>query len=193
MDKIKLDGFKGVGTTPNKKQILLSNTCRNFNDYVSSLKYRYDGNNKKIPHYIIDKKGTIYQLLDNSEYSRFFPNRQIGKHQIIISFENLGWLEKKPMSNYYINWIGNIYKEEPYSRKWRDYVYWDRYTEEQYKSCVMLCSELCEDLDIPYKFMEHNVITSSSLRFNGILTRSNFSSEYTDISAAFDFNKLKNI
>ena len=52
-----IDGFKPVGRYKKKKQIILTHTSRNLDDYISSLKYRYNGDNKKLPHFIIDREG----------------------------------------------------------------------------------------------------------------------------------------
>ena len=51
--------FKPSGRYRRKKQIVLSHTSRNVVDYMSSLKYRYNGDNKKLPHFVIDREGKI--------------------------------------------------------------------------------------------------------------------------------------
>ena len=90
----KLDGFKPVGNNKRKKQIILTHTSRVVNDYISSLKYRYNGNNKKLPHYIIDRSGNIFNIIEPNTYSNFFDNNKLNKNGIIITLENLGWLRK---------------------------------------------------------------------------------------------------
>ena len=115
----KLTDFKPVGNYKNKKQILLTHTARNIKDYISGLKYRLNGNYKKLPHYVISREGEIYQIIPPETYSNYIDIKTYNKSAIIISLENLGWLRKNPLKGGYINWIGNIYKDRIYERKWR--------------------------------------------------------------------------
>ncbi len=109
---VKYGDFQSDGKNQNKKQIILTNTSRNVKDYLQSLKYRYNGKYDKIPNYIVTREGKILQLLDNDEYGKYNGDPKIDQNSIVISIENLGWLEKEPLKNHYINWIGNIYKEK---------------------------------------------------------------------------------
>ena len=194
MNIIKIDGFKSSGKHKKKHQIILTHTSRNLKDYLSSLKFRYNGKFDRIPHYIIDRDGDIIQLLPNIGYGKFFNDENLNKNSIIISLENLGWLEKEPLKKGYINWIGNIYKGEVFERKWRDYLYWDKYTNEQIDSCVFLCKKLIEEFRIGKKFVGHNTKINGIEKFEGIVTRSNYFTETTDLNPSFDFEYfLKNI
>ena len=74
------------------------------------MKFRFNGDFKRIPNYIITREGKIIQLLGNTEHSEYFKNPNINRNSIIISLENLGWLQKEPLTDHYINWIGDIYK-----------------------------------------------------------------------------------
>lgn len=114
---IKHGKFKGVGKGRFKKQIVICHTAREVNEYLTSLEFRYNGKYDKIPNYLIKQDGEVLELLSSSYYSRFFSDESINKNSIIISLENLGWLDKKPLSNEYINWKGSIYKEVPYEKK----------------------------------------------------------------------------
>ena len=174
-----------------KNQKILTHTSRNILDYVQSLKYRLNGNYSKIPHFIIGRDGKIVQLLETDMVSNFFPDNNINKTSIIISLENLGWLEKQPLKNYYINWIGNIYKEKVFERKWRDYFFWQPYTDEQMKQCVNLTKDLSKKYDINLKCIGHNTRLKGSEKFKGILTESNFNEFSTNLSPAFDFEKFE--
>jgi hypothetical protein len=159
-----------------------------------SLKYRFNGKYDKIPNYIIDKEGKILETLSPEKYSKSFNNKNIDSKSIIISLENLGWLEKEPLKKGYINWIGNIYKGEVFERKWRDYLYWDKYTSEQTNSCIFLCKKLIQEFTIGKKFVGHNTKINGIEKFEGIVTRSNYFTETTDLNPSFDFEYfLKNI
>ena len=157
-------------------------------EYLTSLKYRGNGKYNKIPNFFIDKEGKILQLLKEEEFSKTFNNQILDKNSITICLENLGWLEKEPLKNGYINWIGNIYKGKPYEKKWRDFIFWDIYTEEQIESTNFLCKKLITELNIEKKFVGHNTKINGAEKVNGVLTRSNFFYSSTDLSPAFNFD-----
>lgn len=176
-----------------KKQILLTHTSRNLIDYMVSLRYRYEGKPLKLPHYLISREGKIIRLLDNFSNSNFSNNNKINSKSIVISLENLGWLEKVPLKNNYINWIGNIYNGEIVNKKWRDYFYWQSYTEDQMINTAYLCKNLSEELNVELNFIGHNTKVKGCESFLGILTRSNFDEFSTDLSPAFNFEEFKKL
>ena len=177
-----------------KKQIILCHTSREVEEYLASLKFRYNGKYDKIPHYVVKKDGDVLQLLENSKAPNFFYNEKINNNSIIISLENLGWLERKPLSSDYINWKGSIYKGAVYEKKWRDYFFWDIYPEKQLESLVELCLNLCDELQIEKRCSGHNTKMDGMINFEGIASRSNFDSRFTDLSPSFNFeNFLKKI
>lgn len=189
----QLTGFNSVGRNKRKKQIVLTHTSRNVTDYISSLKYRYNGKYDKIPHFIIQKDGRVFQMIDPSLYSNILDSEQQNKHSIVICLENLGWLKKNPLNPSYVNWIGDIYKEGIYERKWRGHFFWEPYTNKQMESLVELSLYLCEMFSIPASCIGHNVKLDGIEKFEGIVTRSNFTTDNTDLSPAFDFDYFKKI
>jgi N-acetyl-anhydromuramyl-L-alanine amidase AmpD len=104
-----------------------------------------------------------------------------------VSFENLGWLEKEPLKNHHINWLGSIYKEKVFDRKWRDFFFWEPYTKKQLEKAAILCKTLCEKHSIEKTCLGHNTKINRMETFKGILTRSNIDEDVTDVSPAFDF------
>ena len=188
VDIQKYGKFKGAGKQKKKHQIILTHTSRNISDYLQSLKYRYNGEYDKIPHYVVTREGVILQLLTNSEYSNYFSDPKITQGSIIICLENLGWIQKEPLKDYYVNWIGDIYKGKTYDKKWRDYYFWHPYTDEQMNSTVELCNKLFEDMSIKRQSIGHNTKINGSNKFEGVVTKSNFDTNYTDVSPAFNFD-----
>ncbi len=170
-----------------KTQIILTHTSRNIEEYLTSLKYRHNKNYDRIPHFVIDKSGNIINTLDVNQYTKYVGIPVYDKQSIIISLENLGWLEKEPLKKHHINWIGSIYKEKVVDKKWRDYFFWEPYTKIQLEQTAKLCKKLSEDLSINLTCIGHNTKTSRMETFNGILTRSNIDDDATDVSPAFDF------
>jgi hypothetical protein len=195
MRTLKLRNFESKGVSQEKKQIVLTHTSRKIGNYISSLNYRYI-KNKKIPNYLISREGDIYKLLDDYEYTDFFENKS-DRQIISISLENLGWLEKVPLQSYHINWCGDIYYGDIFSRKWRDYFLWQPYTDIQVKKLSELCIDLLEKYSIDKKIIGHNTQVDFIENFRGICTRANFNKTHTDLSPAFDFEnfekKLKDV
>ena len=173
-----------------KSQILLTHTSRPLMDVMVSIKYRFGGKPHKLPHYFIDRDGKVIQVLDNKQNGNFSSNDRVNTKSIVICLENLGWLEKKPLTNYHINWIGNIYKGSAYEKKWRDYFLWEPYTEIQMQSAAELCIKLVTEHKIEKKCIGHNTKIDNVNKLGGIVSRSNFETIYTDVSPAFNFEKF---
>lgn len=185
--------LKSTGEELNKKQIILCHTSREVEEYLTSLLYRYNSKFDKIPNYVIKKNGEIVKLLKDEEYSNLFKNHNINKFSIIISLENLGWLEKTQLKNEFINWKGTIYKDKVFEKKWRDYAFWDKYSDEQYSSLLELCDVLLNKFDINKNVIEHNAKIDGIENFSGIVSKSNFSFWCTELNPSFQFEKLKKL
>lgn len=183
----KFGEFKPIGKQKKKKQIILCNTLREAGEYLTSLKYRHYGNYDKIPNYLVTRDGRVVELLPEHGHTNFHDSERINRNSITIVLENLGWLERKPLTQLYINWIGSIYKGEVFEKKWRDYFFWEPYTESQIKSCAELCKKLIEDNSMDKKCIGHNTKIDGIENYEGIVSRSNFDPIYTDLSPAFKF------
>jgi len=183
----KFGKFKSFGKSKNKKQIILTHTGRNLDDYLTGLSFRHNGRYNKVPNYVISENGEITNLLKNDEYSKVFEEDKINKNSIIICLENLGWLNKEPLKDYYVNWIGDIYNGKVVDKKWRDYFYWHPYSEVQLHSTVFLCKKLFEETNIKRDVVGHNTKINGIEKFEGVVTKSNFDIENTDLSPAFNF------
>lgn len=167
-----------------KEQIVLGHTSRPIKNFLESVISR---KSIKIPNYTIDKSGNIYNHFTPDNYSYVVPNEKT----ITIFLENDGWLIKK--KRYFYNWIGDLHKgNDVYELDWRGYKYWDKYTDEQTKTLKDLIDELCSKYSISRNTVGHNTKLLDPLIVKGILCRSNYYEEYTDLSPAFDFSKIKN-
>lgn len=175
-----------------KKQIVLTHTSRNITDYLNSVHYRNNGDYGKVPNFVISRDGEIYRLLPDDGYTSFFNKTDLNKNSVIISLENLGWLEKIPIETGFVNWIGDIYNGDVYEKKWRDYFYWQPYAEVQVNSCIDIIKHLTNNLNINQKFIGHNTKIDYAEKYEGVVTYSNFNMEVTSLSPAFDFKFLKN-
>jgi N-acetyl-anhydromuramyl-L-alanine amidase AmpD len=190
IDVIEYGNFKPTGKQKKKRQIILTHTGRYVENYLLSLKYRNNGKYDKIPNYIVDRDGKIIKLLNDNENSDIFSDTNINRNAIIISLENIGWVEKEVLKNSHINWIGDIYNQKVFEKKWRDYFFWQPYTEIQLKQTAELCKELSKKLSIKKDCIGHNTKTKGVEKFEGIVTRSNFDTDFTDVSPAFNFEEF---
>ena len=187
MVNIEKHGNFKSGKYKKKTQIILCHTSREVEEYLASLKFRYNSKYDKIPNYVITREGKILQLLSDQGYGNFFDDHITNKLSIFVMLENLGWLEKKPLSNHYINWKGSIYNEQVYEKKWRDFYFWQPYTPQQIKMSAELCKHLTETLQIEKTCVGHNTKVDGIENFEGICSRSNYDSNYTDLNPSFNF------
>jgi N-acetyl-anhydromuramyl-L-alanine amidase AmpD len=171
-----------------KTQIFLYDTQRRLDDFMMKLKYRNDGKYEDIPHYVISKSGRVLKIFDTDYSSKTFGTRDIDKKMVKIAMENLGWLSKNTITGVLYNWIGDPYRSEPYLKKWRDYYFWDPYTEEQLEAVALLCKNICKKHNIPYQTVPSQGYLSNVIKFTGIVCKSNFLNIYTDINPSFNFN-----
>tara|TARA_R100000664_G_scaffold34130_1_gene54237 strand:+ start:29878 stop:30501 length:624 start_codon:yes stop_codon:yes gene_type:complete len=174
-----------------KTQIILCHTSRPISNYMAGLKNRMDGQYKRIPNYVISRRGKVIKNFQDLHHSDFFGDETIDNHSIIVMLENLGWLKLNPLNNEYTNWIGDIYRGKVYQKKWRDKNFWATYTDKQIESLADLVTHLCEELGIEKVLVGHNVKVDGIKKFNGVCSRSNYTDYWTDLSPAFEFDKLK--
>ena len=179
--------FKPTGKYKQKTQIILCHTSREVEEYLASLKFRHNSKYDKIPNYVVTREGKVLQLLSDQGYGNFFDDHITNKLSIFVMLENLGWLEKKPLTNHYINWKGSIYNEQVYEKKWRDFYFWQPYTPQQIKMSAELCKHLTETLQIEKTCVGHNTKVDGIENFEGICSRSNYDSNYTDLNPSFNF------
>jgi N-acetyl-anhydromuramyl-L-alanine amidase AmpD len=170
-----------------KTQIFLYDTQRRMDDFLGKIKYRLNGEYEDIPHYVVSKLGVIYQLFDTNHSSNTFDDPHVDKKQIKIAVENLGWLNKDTITGVLYNWIGDPYRGEPHIRNWRNYYFWDVYSETQLKSLSELCNQLCDKHNIIKQSVPSHGYFENASNFRGIVCKSNFSSIYTDINPSFNF------
>jgi hypothetical protein len=168
-----------------KTQIFLYDTERRIDDFVNKIKHRKNGKYENIPHFIVSKLGQVYEVYD-SNYSCHNHNDLFHESKMIkIAIENLGWLNKNTITGVLNNWIGDPYRAEPFIRNWRNYYFWDKYTEEQTKSLSQLCDFLCDKHKIYKQTVPSQGYMENVSNFKGVVCKSNFSTIYTDINPSF--------
>jgi len=183
--------FKVLGSNQNKKQIIITETKRDYKKYINSLKYRYNKKNPYLPNYVVSKNGEVFQIMKPENFSSFMSDSEIDRNSIVVALENNGWLRKNALNNTYTNWIGDIYKEEVFEKKWRDEIFWDKYEKKQVDELSKLLIELCNKFEIPKSCVETNVKQDGVEKYNGITSKSNFDFIHKDVNPSFDFKLLK--
>lgn len=174
-----------------KTQILLSHTSRTLDGFIDQMNNRYGGSSERVPHILIDRKGIIHELMDPRKTSNFFVHE--GRDKLVhICLENLGWLEKVPLTNNFTNWMGISNPDPIYEKEWRGYFFWDKYPEEQIKALAEACDDLIKTMGIKRKFVGRNIKLTNVHEYNGIAVRSNYNSYFTDLNPSFPYIKFNN-
>jgi N-acetyl-anhydromuramyl-L-alanine amidase AmpD len=172
-----------------KTQIVIGHTGRKDMRHFDAWLNRRNGNYKKTANFTIDKDGTIYQHFDPKYYSDFLGIDQ-DRCNVSIVLVNPGWLTLTE-NNVYVDWLGHIYsKDNVLDKNWRDYRYWYKYTEDQLSSLKKLINHLCEIFNINEKIISTNVYDENVDIFKGVTFRSNYSKNFTDVSPAFEIEKI---
>ncbi len=174
-----------------KTQIIVGGSLRKGSNHIQHLKTKDMGTTKKWPTYSITREGVIHQHYDPSYYSEYMGVKEIDKKSISIVLENMGMLFYDANKECFMNWINEECNDKlVYEKLWKNCRYWECYTNKQYDSLSLLCGQLCKEHDIILDSLGFNVYQEETDKFNGIVTRSNFDSDYTDLNPSFDFQKF---
>lgn len=180
-------------TKTKKTQILVGGSLRKDSNRIVHLKTKDFGQSKRWPTYTISRDGKIYQHFDPQFYSDYMGVKEIDKKAISVELENMGWVYFNNNRECFVNWIeeecdGTLSGEQC----WKNYRYWEKYTNEQHASLAQLCLYLMKEFDIKKDAVGHNSLeTEIDLStFEGIVCKSNYDTDYTDLNPFFDFNKF---
>ena len=77
-----------------------------------------------------------------------------------------------------------------YEKKWREYYFWQPYTTNQVEKTSMLCSMLLKEMNMKFQIIGHNTKINGIEKYDGIVSKSNFDTDYTDVSPAFNFEEF---
>ena len=189
--KYKLGEDNYFNNLTNKTQIVFINTGFEGMRHIKGWKNRKCGEYKKTASFTIDEGGKIFEHYDPIHFSYFNGDLDIDSRVIVIALSNPGWLEKNDEDEY-ITWYGDIYSKDVYEKRWRNHTYWAKYTDKQLKSATKLVTKLSKDFGITPRCIGHNTKVDGIEYFDGIAYRSNYFSERTDLSPAWDNEEFKN-
>jgi len=194
-DTFKIKEHNRYKTQSVKTQIVLATSLRKDSYHITRLLHKDFGKTKKWNTFTVKRDGTVFQHYDTKYHSDFLGIKEADKQSISIVLENMGCLFQTP-NNKYINWINEICDDENVIKKsWLGYNYWEKFPKIQIESVANLCIELCEKHNIPKVCIDFHNYHKDTLKFKGIVFRSNYIEDSSDINPLFDietFNEMLN-
>lgn len=173
-----------------KNQIVLATSLRKGSYHITRLQHKEFGKTKRWNTFTVTRDGVVYQHYNPKFHSDFLGIKEADKQSISIVLENMGSLFQTP-SGKHINWLNEICDEENVIEKnYLGYSYWENFTEEQIISTVELCKKLSKEFNIPKNCMEFHYFHKDTLKFRGIVFRSNYIQDSSDINPLFDIEKF---
>jgi len=173
-----------------KTQIVIGISLRKEHFHLTRLKHKEYGKSKKWNTYTISREGDVYEHYDNIFHSDYLGIKIGDKQSISIVLENMGCLFQTSTGKH-INWLNEFC--EPVNvikREWTGYVYWEKFPEIQIKNLVQLCKKLCKQHSIPKKCIEFNTYHKDISKFRGIVFRSNYIEDSSDLNPLINIEKF---
>lgn len=188
-----LDKDKYYSKIHKKNQIVIGHTFTSDMSHYIGWKNRYNGKYKKNAAFTIDIDGNIYQHFDPKYYSNFLNIDNVDEYIIGVTLVNRGWLMKNDETNIFYDYLNRpVETLDVIDKKWRNHRYWFNYTEEQINSLIELCEYLSKRFGIKLQVLPHNIKIDDVYDYEGVVFRSNYMKEFTDLSPAFDYIDFKN-
>ncbi len=185
--KIKPDFY--TKSTIKKNKIILTDTLRSTLEYSNG----YYGTKEKYPNFIIDKDGQIYEYFSSLNYSDFYEERKINQQSIIVALVNANYLIYRNSVNAYNNWCYDDIKIENVKEfPWKNYRYWETYTDEQFKSVINLIKHLNQTQNIELNSTFDNIYDQALIKdYHGILSESNLFNWSNSLNPSFNFSEMR--
>jgi hypothetical protein len=191
----KIEEINRYKTQIAKTQIILGTSLRKDNNHIIRLQNKDYHKTKRWNTYTISRNGSVYEHYSPKYHTDFLNIKEVDKKTISIILENMGCLFKTHTDKY-INWLNEVCDEKDVIEKsWLGYLYWEKLTDEQLVSTVELCKYLCDEFCIPKVMIEFHHFHKDISKFKGIVFRSNYIEDCSDINPFFDignFNELLN-
>ncbi len=175
-----------------KRRICLHHTCGSTAE--GAIEWWKQKPEKVGTAYIIDKDGTVHQVFNDNFWAYQLglktPNRtEIEQSTIGIEIVNEGALYERN-GKFYTDW-NKQYSQPVTKQNWRGYRCWANYTEQQYAACAALINTIAQKHEIKLTLNENLDFNPKILDTHTIINHANVRQDKTDLSPAFDFQKLK--
>ena len=177
-------------TTSVKTQIVVGISLRKDNNHIIRLQHKDYGKTKKWNTFTISRDGTVYQHYDDKYHTDFLGVKEGDKKSISIVLENMGCLFESA-SEKHMNWLNEYCDEDRVVEKeWLGYDYWEKFSDKQIESLILLSRELCEKHNIPKIFIEFHNYHKETHKFRGIVFRGNYIEDSSDMNPLLDIPQL---
>jgi len=185
-----IDEINRYKTQSAKTQIVLATSLRKENYHITRLLHKDFGKSKRWNTYSISRDGIVYQHYEDKYHSDFLGVKEADKQSISIVLENMGTLFQLPSGNY-VNWLNEICDEDLMQEKsWFGYNFWEILSESQLESASELCKLICIQYNIPKVCIDFSHYHKDILKFRGIVFRSNYIEDSSDINPLFNIEKF---
>ena len=178
-----------------KTQIVIASSLRKDSNHIIRLQYKEFGKTKRWNTFTVSRDGIIYQHYDPKYHSDFLNIKEGDKQSISIVLENMGCLFETHDGSH-INWLNEECDEElVVTKKWLGYDFWENYSDVQINATAELCKKLCNDFGIHPNVLEFKNYHKDVAKYKGIVFRSNYIEESSDMNPLFNiakFNKMIN-
>jgi len=186
-----------------KKQLVLHHTVSAVGKYIDDWFKADKGKSRVAVAYVVDKDGIVFKLFEPKYWAYHIGRGSTvthNKESIGIEVVNEGPLYKRDNGDYYWwvdkNYPGGRYKYEgvPFDIgfNWRGYRYFASYTSDQYKSVEILLNRLVHQFNIKKNFTNTFDYNKLYLDYEGIVMHVNLRKDKTDLSKAYDIDRLNN-
>lgn len=192
IDKVlyKIPAENHYKTKTVKNQIVIGISLRKDNFHVNRLMHKDYGKTKKWNTYTINRNGKVYQHYDDKFHTDFMGIKLGDKQSVSIVLENMGYLIETTDGKY-VNWLNEYCEEEnAIEKKWMGYHFWEKFPDIQIENLVELCSRICDKHNIPKKCIDFNTYHKDIYKFRGIVFRSNYIEDGSDINPLINLSKF---
>jgi len=185
-----------------KKQIVLHHTVSSSSKSTINYFQEDKGKSKIAVAYVIDKDGTVFQLFEPEYWAWHIGKGSTidnNKQSIGIEIVNEGQLIKRNDLDYYWWYDSKLYPQGrvKYTGKpfdlgyvWRGFQYFASYTDKQVESVQQLLDYLTDKFNIKRNFTGNFNYLKSYLDYEGVVMHVNLRPDKTDLSPAWDLNKV---
>ena len=185
----KIKSHNRYTSKPSKSQIIISFGLRKNNYHTIHLQHKEYGKSKKWNTYSVSRDGEIFEHYDPKFYSDFMGIKDVDKKSISIVLDNMCSLVKNDHT--YMNWLNEVCpSDRVVERKFIGMNYWELFDDMQVESTAWLCKKLCEQFNIPKKVIEFHHHNESISNFKGVVLKSNYFEDSTNINPLFDLEKF---
>ena len=173
-----------------KTQIVIGLSLRKDNFHLVRLKHKEYGKTKRWNTYTISREGKVFQHYDDKYHSDFIGVKAGDKQSISIVLENMGNLFLTADGGY-VNWLNELCdSENVVEREWLGYEHWEKFPDVQFDALVKLCKLLCVKHSVPKVCIEFSTYHKDISKFRGIVFRSNYIEESSDLNPLIDIDKF---